>query len=64
LAELDVPAERCLFVAGSSYDLVGTAAVGLATYWHDRVGMRRPPEAPAPLAHHATLGPLLGVAGL
>ena len=30
--------DRCLFVAGSSYDLIGTAKVGLATYWHDGSG--------------------------
>lgn len=64
LAELDVPADRCLFVAGSSYDLIGTAAVGLPTYWHDRIGMAKPPEAPQPLAHHRTLGPLPELLGL
>lgn len=58
LAELGVPPGRCLFVAGSAYDLVGTAAVGLPTYWHDRIGMTKPPEAPGPLAHHRDLGPL------
>lgn len=63
LDELSVAPERCLFVAGSAYDLVGTAAVGLPTYWHDRVGMTPPERAPAPLAHHATLRPLLAVAG-
>jgi FMN phosphatase YigB (HAD superfamily) len=62
LEELGVAPERCLFVAGSAYDLVGTAAVGLPTYWHDRIGMTPPPGAPAPLAHHATLRPLLDVA--
>lgn len=63
LEELGVPAERCLFVAGSSYDLVGTAAVGLPTYWHDRVGMEKPSGAPSPLAHHRTLHPLLALIG-
>jgi hypothetical protein len=29
LDELGVVAERCLFVAGSAYDLFGTARVGL-----------------------------------
>ena len=63
LAELGVddPA-RCLFVAGSAFDLVGTAQVGLPTYWHDRVGMAPPPEAPAPLAHEASLELLLPLA--
>ncbi|WP_191970137.1 HAD-IA family hydrolase [Methylobacterium planeticum] len=55
LEELGVDASRCLFVAGSSYDLVGTAKVGLATYWHDRVGMPAPESAPVPLAHEPTL---------
>jgi len=64
LHELGVPPERCLFVAGSAYDLTGTAAVGLPTYWHDRVGMPTPEGAPAPLARHATLRPLLEVAGV
>jgi 2-haloalkanoic acid dehalogenase type II len=64
LAELGTTPERCLFVAGSAYDLVGTAAVGLPTYWHDRVGMTPPEGAPRPLAHHTTLLPLLDVVGL
>ena len=55
LQALGVDASRCLFVAGSPYDLVGTAKVGLATYWHDRVGMAAPDGATAPLAHEATL---------
>jgi FMN phosphatase YigB (HAD superfamily) len=59
LDELGVEAERCLFVAGSAYDLFGTARVGLATYWHDRIGMTLPPDAPKPLTHHRTLTPLL-----
>jgi 2-haloalkanoic acid dehalogenase type II len=59
LAELGAPAENCLFVAGSAYDLVGTSKVGLATFWHDRVGMTPPPGAPTPLARAATLHPLL-----
>jgi 2-haloalkanoic acid dehalogenase type II len=51
LAELGVAAERCLFVAGSAYDLVGGARAGLDIWWHDRVGMAKPAEAPAPLRH-------------
>jgi len=59
LRALGVAPERCLFVAGSAYDLVGTAQVGLATYWHDRVGMAAPAEGVAPpLAHETTLDPL------
>lgn len=59
LEELKVDPERCLFVAGSAYDLVGTAKVGLPTYWHDRVGMTAPEGVPAPLAHESSLEPLL-----
>jgi 2-haloacid dehalogenase len=59
LEELKVDPEHCLFVAGSAYDLVGTAAVGLATYWHDRIGMTAPEGVPAALAHEPSLDPLL-----
>jgi 2-haloacid dehalogenase len=58
LAEIGVAARDCLFVAGSAYDLVGAAAVGLKVYWHDRVGMAMPEGAPPPAWHHATLHPL------
>jgi 2-haloalkanoic acid dehalogenase type II len=51
LHELGAAPQRCLFVAGSAYDLVGAARVGLDIWWHDRVGMAKPPEAPAPLRH-------------
>lgn len=63
LDELGVAPERCLFVAGSAYDLVGTAAIGLPTYWHDRIGMTPPDGTPPPMAHHASLRPLLEVVG-
>ena len=59
LEELKVDPERCLFVAGSAYDLAGTAKVGLPTYWHDRIGMTAPEGAPAPLVHASSLEPLL-----
>ena len=62
LAELGTPPQRCLFVAGSAYDLVGTSSVGLPTYWHDRAGMLPPDGASAPLAHHATLQALPDIA--
>lgn len=55
LAELGLPAQEVLFVAGSGFDLVGTAAVGLQTLWHNRAGIARPPQAPAPLAERRTL---------
>ncbi len=59
LQALNVEAERCLFVAGSAYDLIGTAPLGLPTFWHDHVGMTPPPGAPAPLAHERTIETLL-----
>jgi 2-haloacid dehalogenase len=59
LDELGVAASRCVFVAGSAYDLFGTSKIGLPTYWHDRAGMRPPPSAPRPMAHHRSLHPLL-----
>jgi 2-haloacid dehalogenase len=59
LEELGSTPERCLFVAGSAYDLFGTARVGLPTWWHDRIGMTAPPDAPAPIARHRTLTPLV-----
>jgi len=59
LDELGALAGRCLFVAGSAYDLFGASRVGLPTYWHDRVVMRPPPHAPRPMAHQRSLYPLL-----
>ncbi len=61
LAELGLPVERCLFVAGSPYDLFGTGKLGLPAYWHDRIGMAATPEAPKLIAHHDSLGPLADV---
>jgi 2-haloacid dehalogenase len=49
LRELRVEPQRCLFVAGSAYDLFGTAKVGLPTWWHNRSNMIAPEGAPAPL---------------
>jgi 2-haloacid dehalogenase len=59
LEELGLPAGRVLFVAGSGFDLVGTAAVGLTTLWHNRAGLAPPPGAPAPLAERRTLAELV-----
>jgi 2-haloacid dehalogenase len=59
LAELGVSTSRCLFVAGSAYDLFGASKVGLPTYWHDRIGMKPLPHMPEPLAHHRSLYPVL-----
>ena len=64
LETLGVPAERCLFVAGSPYDLFGTKAVGLAAYWHDRVGMPAPPDAATPVWRERMLTPLLDILGV
>ena len=61
LAELGMKPPRCLFVAGSAYDLFGASRVGLPAYWHDRIGMQPPPNMPEPLAHHRSLYPLLDV---
>lgn len=59
LAELGLPASDVFFVAGSGFDLIGTAAVGMPTLWHNRAGLARPPQAPAPLAERRTLHELL-----
>jgi 2-haloacid dehalogenase len=59
LDELGLVPGRCLFVAGSGYDLFGTSKVGLPAYWHDRIGMAPPRNAPEPIAHHRSLYPLL-----
>jgi 2-haloalkanoic acid dehalogenase type II len=59
MRELGAAPNRCLFVAGSAYDLFGTSNLGLPTYWHDRIGMAPPPNAPEPIAHHRSLYPLL-----
>ena len=53
LDKLGVEPHEAAFVAGSSYDMFGTAAVGLRTYWHNRVGLplvagAQPPEIEAP----------------
>ncbi|CAB3775988.1 Haloacetate dehalogenase H-2 [Paraburkholderia ultramafica] len=53
LERLGVKAHEAAFVAGSSYDMFGTAVVGLRTYWHNHVGLplvagAQPPELEAP----------------
>ena len=50
-----------MFVAGSGYDLFGASKIGLPVYWHDRIGMKPPPNMPVPFAYHRTLHPLLDV---
>jgi FMN phosphatase YigB (HAD superfamily) len=61
LAELGLPPASVAFVAGSGFDLIGTAAVGMPTLWHNRAGMAKPPQAPAPLAERRTLRELAGL---
>jgi 2-haloalkanoic acid dehalogenase type II len=53
--ELHVEPQRAIFVAGSAFDLVGTAKVGIPTYWHDKSGMPMPEGVPPPLAHETSL---------
>jgi 2-haloacid dehalogenase len=55
LNELGMTPERCLFVAGSAYDLFGTARVGLLTWWHNRTRMPLPEGAMAPIVCHPDL---------
>ena len=55
LAELDLFAQSVVFVAGSGFDLLGTAATGIPTLWHNRAGIAKPDAAPAPLAERRTL---------
>jgi 2-haloacid dehalogenase len=62
LAELGLPPERVLFVAGSGFDLFGTGAVGLDTYWHNHVGMAAPAGAPRPLVEARDLAGLVPLA--
>jgi 2-haloacid dehalogenase len=47
LARIGVHAAEAVFVAGSGYDLFGTSAVGLRSYWHNRARLERLRDAPA-----------------
>ena len=62
LEALGATPETTLFVAGSAYDLYGASAVGMPVYWHNRIGLEAPPDAPAPIARHDNLFPLLRIA--
>lgn len=62
LEHLELSADRVLFVAGSAYDLFGTAQVGMDAYWHNRVGLAAPAGAPVPLIESRTLEELTGLA--
>lgn len=59
LTELALPASRVLFVCGSAFDLFGTAKIGMATLWHNRVGLKKPEDAPAPVKESRTLEPMV-----
>ncbi|ADU36411.1 HAD family hydrolase [Variovorax paradoxus] len=59
LDRLGVRASDAAFVAGSGYDMFGTSAVGLRTFWHNRVGLALPNGAPSPEQQAATLAPAL-----
>lgn len=55
LETLGVAPANAVFVAGSAYDLFGTEKVGLPMIWHNRVGLKAPEGAPAPLMTRPTL---------
>jgi 2-haloacid dehalogenase len=59
LEELGVTPAESLFVAGSAYDLIGTARLKIPTYWHNRADMPMPPNAPEPAARGRDLHGLL-----
>lgn len=59
LDKLGVGADEAAFVAGSSYDMFGTATVGLRTYWHNRVGLPLVAGAQAPEVESPTLDALV-----
>lgn len=60
LQKLDVAPRDAAFVAGSGYDMFGTARVGLRTYWHNRIGLPLPQGAPEPEVISPTLDALPG----
>lgn len=59
LDRLGLDAREAAFIAGSGYDMFGTAAVGLRTFWHNRVGLALPASAAEPEVQSATLAPAL-----
>jgi 2-haloacid dehalogenase len=61
LDELGVAPERALFVAGSVFDVNGAGAMGMDVYWHNRARLPRPDHAPALVAEHPSLEPLIGI---
>jgi 2-haloalkanoic acid dehalogenase type II len=63
LEELEVDSSRTLFVAGSPYDIIGAASVGMSVYWHDRGRMPGGHAAARALAIQSSLEPLLEKVG-
>jgi 2-haloacid dehalogenase len=59
LDRLGVRASEAAFIAGSGYDMFGTSAVGLRTFWHNRVGLALPHGAPPPERQAPALAPAL-----
>jgi len=62
LQELGAQPGNTLFVAGSGYDLFGTSAVGMDTFWHNRVGLALPDGAPAARQEARGILPVLELA--
>jgi 2-haloalkanoic acid dehalogenase type II len=58
LRSLGTTAERTLFVAGSASDVPGAKAVGMAVYWHNRIGLA-PRDDTRPEFMEPSLEPLL-----
>jgi 2-haloacid dehalogenase len=58
LQRLGTRPERTLFVAGSASDVPGAKSVGMAVYWHNRIGLA-PRDDIKPDFLEATLEPLL-----
>lgn len=55
LERLGVQPGDTAFVCGSGFDLLGTAQVGLRTYWHNQVGLALPEGARPPEVMSSTL---------
>lgn len=64
LDDLGLAASRVLFVAGSRFDLPGAAQLGMPVWWHNRIGLARQADAPAPVGESDSLWPLLEVLGI
>ena len=58
LQKLHTEPHRTLFVAGSASDVPGAKAVGMAVYWHNRIGLA-PRDDARPDYLEVTLEPLL-----